>query len=138
MEWESTQIPAPGKFIIELSYYMTSYIEWIQLITSVINILSITLMKLAKGSKLRITKFELKATCELQTSSLSSILSVQDDIFRETLYVCNQNFDQRQYFKCVACSEHMWKVWNFYKKNQQVLKISLQKCQNFLTYIMFV
>jgi hypothetical protein len=50
-------------------------------------------MKLAKGSKLRITNFELEATQELQTSSLSSKLSVQDDIVWETLYVCNQNFD---------------------------------------------
>ena len=75
MEWESTRIPAPGKLIIEFNYYLTSYIQWIQLITSVINILSNTLMKLAKGSKLRITKFELKAIRELQTSSLSSKLS---------------------------------------------------------------
>jgi hypothetical protein len=36
-------------------------------------------MKLANGSKLRITDFELEANCELQTSSLSSNLSVQDD-----------------------------------------------------------
>ncbi len=78
--------------------------------------LSNTLMKLAKGSKLRTTKFELKATRELQTSSLSSKLSVGDNIVRETLYVCNQNFDQRQIFKCVGCSEDMWKVWNFHQK----------------------
>jgi hypothetical protein len=50
-------------------------------------------MKLTKGSKLRIANFELESTQELQTSSLSSKLSVQDDIVRETLYVCNQNFD---------------------------------------------
>jgi hypothetical protein len=79
-------------------------------------------MKLAKGSKLRITNFELEATQELQTSSLSSKLSVQDDIVWETLYVCNQNFDRRQFFKCVACSEdiYIWKVWNFHQKNQQL------------------
>jgi hypothetical protein len=64
-------------------------------------------MKLAKESKLRITNFELEATRELQTSSLSSILFVRDDIVQETLYVCNQNFDRRQFFKCVACSEDM-------------------------------
>ncbi len=82
--------------------------------------LSNTLMKLAKGSKLCIIKFELKATCKLQTSSLSSKLSVQDDIVREPLCVCSQNFDRRQFFKCVACSEDMWKAWNFHQKNQQV------------------
>jgi hypothetical protein len=71
MEWESAQIPTPGTSIVELNYYTTSYIQWIQLITSMINIFSNTLMKLAKGSKLRITKFELEATHKLQTSSLS-------------------------------------------------------------------
>jgi hypothetical protein len=77
-------------------------------------------MKLAKGSKLCITKIEFKATCKLQTSSLSSKLSVQDDIVRETLYACHQNFDQRQFFNCVACLEEVWKVWNFHQKNHQV------------------
>jgi hypothetical protein len=99
--------PAPGTLIVEFKYYVTSYIQWIQLINSITNIVSNTLMKLAKGSKLHITTFELEATCELQTSSLSSKLSVQDDIVRETLYVCNQNFGRRQFFKCVACSEDM-------------------------------
>jgi hypothetical protein len=74
-------------------------------------------MKLAKGSKLPITIFELEANRELQTSSLSSKLSVRDDIVQETLYVHNKIFDQRQFFKCVACSEDMWKAWNFHQKN---------------------
>jgi hypothetical protein len=108
--------PAPGMLIVEFNYYVASYIQWIKLINSITNIVSITLMKLAKGSKLRITTFELEATRELQTSSLSSKLSVRDDIVRETLYLCNQNFDQRQCFKCVACSKDMWKVWNFHHK----------------------
>ncbi len=116
MERESTRIPAPGMSIVDLNYYMTSYIQWIQLIISVINILSNTLIKLAKGSKLCITKFELKATCKVQTWSLSSKLSVQDDILRGTLYVCNQNFDQRQFFKCVACSKTCWNFGIFTKK----------------------
>ena len=85
--------PAPGTLISEFMYYVTSYTQLIQLINSITNIVSNTLMKLAKGSKLCIIKFELKATCKLQTSSLSSKLSVQDDIVRETLYVSNQNFD---------------------------------------------
>jgi hypothetical protein len=102
--------PTPATLIDEFHYYVTSYIQWIQLINSITNIVSNTLMKLAKGSKLCITTFDLEATCELQTSSLSSKLSVRDDIFWETLDVCNQNFDQRQFFKCVAYSEDMWKV----------------------------
>jgi hypothetical protein len=85
MELKSTQTPAPGKLIDELIYYVTSYIQWIQLINCVINILSNTLMKLAKGSKLHITKFELRATRKFQTSSPSSKLCVEDDIVRETL-----------------------------------------------------
>jgi hypothetical protein len=60
----------------EFMYYVTSYIQWIQLINSTTNIVSNTLMKLAKGSKLHTTTFELEATRELQTSSLSSKLSV--------------------------------------------------------------
>ncbi len=107
IEWESTCIPTPGKLIIEFNYYVTSYIQWIQWINSITIIVSNTLMKLAKGSKLHITNFELEATCKLQTSSLSSKLSVQDDIVWKTLYVCNQNFGRRQFFKCVACSEDM-------------------------------
>ncbi len=79
-EWESTQIPAPGKLIIEFIYYKTSDIQWIQLIHSIPNFVSNTLMKLVNGSKLCIANFELETTWELQTSSLSSKLSVWDDI----------------------------------------------------------
>jgi hypothetical protein len=39
----------------------------------IINVLSNTLMKLAKGSKLRLTKFQLDATGELQTSLRESL-----------------------------------------------------------------
>jgi hypothetical protein len=52
-----------------------------------------TLMKLATGSKWRITSFENAAQRQLQTSSLSSKLSVCDDIVNECLYICNENFD---------------------------------------------
>ncbi len=87
---------------------MTSYIQCIQLRNYDIIMLSITLLKLAKGSKLCITKFELKATHKLQTSSLNSKLSLRDDIDRKTFYVCNQKFYQRQFFKCVAYLEEVW------------------------------
>jgi hypothetical protein len=67
-----------------------------------------TLMKLAKGSKQRITSFENAAHRQLQTFSLSSKLSFHDDIASECLYICNQNFDQRVHFKCVAVSDEDW------------------------------
>ncbi len=54
-----------------------------------------TLMKLATRSKWRITSFKNIAQRQLQTSSLSSKLSVCDDIVNECLYICNQYFDQR-------------------------------------------
>jgi hypothetical protein len=60
------------------------------------------LVKLAKGSKRRIASFKNAAHGQLQTSSLSSKLSVRDDIVSECLYICNQNFDQRVHFKCVV------------------------------------
>ena len=119
-------------------YYETSYIQCIQLINSITNIVSNTLMKLAKGSKLRITNFELEANRELQTSSLSSKLSVRDDIVREKLYVCNKFFDRRHFFRCVACSEGMWKVWNFHQKKSTGVEDISSEMPNFLMYIMFV
>jgi hypothetical protein len=71
-----------------------------------------TLMKLAKGSKQRITSFENAALRQLQTSSLTSKLSICDDIVSECLYICNQNFDQRVHFDCVAVSDDDWMFWN--------------------------
>jgi hypothetical protein len=62
-------------------------------------------MKLATGIKWRILSFEHAAHRQLQTSSLSSKLSVRDDIVSECLYICNQNFDRRVHFNCVAVSD---------------------------------
>jgi hypothetical protein len=76
MEWELIQIPPPGKLIVEFIYYVTSDIQRIQQINSIPIIVSNTLMKLAKGSKLRITNFELEASQKHQTSSLSLKLLV--------------------------------------------------------------
>ncbi len=78
--------------------------------------LSNALIKLATGSKHKITYFEHAAHRQLQSSSLSLKLSVCDDIVSECLYICNQNFDQRVYFNCVAVSDGDWMVWNFYDK----------------------
>jgi hypothetical protein len=85
-----------------------------------------TLMKLATGSKWRITSFENAAQRQSQTSSLSSKLSVRDDIVKECLYICNQNFDQRVHFNCVAVSDENWILWNFYDKEHDYTGISKQ------------
>jgi hypothetical protein len=82
-----------------------------------------TLIKLATGSKRRITCFEYAAHRQLQSSSLSSKLSVGDDIVSECLYNCNQNFDQRVYFNCVTVSDEDWMVWNFYDKERDYTNI---------------
>jgi hypothetical protein len=83
-----------------------------------------TLMKLAKGSKQRITSFENAVHWRLQTSSLSSKLSVCDDFLIECLYTCNQNFDQRVHFNCVAVSDEDWILWNYYDKEHDYTDIS--------------
>jgi hypothetical protein len=82
-----------------------------------------TLMKLAKGSKRRITSFENAAQRQLQTSSLSSKLSVRNNIVSECFYICNQNFDQRLHFNCVAISDEDWMLWNFYDNEGDYLDI---------------
>jgi hypothetical protein len=85
-----------------------------------------TLMKLATRSKWRITSFENAAQRQLQTSSLSSKLSVCDDIVNECLYICNQHFDRRVHFNCVAVSNENWILWNFYDKEHDYTDISKQ------------
>ncbi len=83
-------------------------------------------MKLATGSKQRITSFEHAAHWQLQTSSLGSKLSVCDDIVSECLYICNQNFDRRVHLNCVAVSDEDWMLWNFYEKECDYTDISNQ------------
>jgi hypothetical protein len=84
------------------------------------------LMKLANGSKLRITLFENAAHKQLQTSSLSSKLSACDHIVSECLYICNQNFDQGVHFHCVAISDEDWMLWNVHDKEHDDTNISNQ------------
>jgi hypothetical protein len=90
-----------------------------------------TLMKLATGSKQRTTSFENAAQRQLQTSSLSSKLSVCDDIVNECLYICNQNFDQRVHFHCVAVSDENWILWNFYDKERDYTDIVSKQVPKF-------
>jgi hypothetical protein len=93
-------------------------------------------MKIATGSKERITSFEHAAHQQLQTSSLSSKLSVCDDIVSECLYICNQNFDRRVHFNCVAVSDEEWMLWYFYEIDV-ITQIFLTKCLNIMMCIMF-
>jgi hypothetical protein len=77
-------------------------------------------MKLAKGSKLHITNFELEANCELQTSSLSSKLSAQDDIVRETLYVYTKILIEDNFLSVLPAWKICGRFGIFTKINQQV------------------
>ncbi len=71
-------------------------------------------MKLTKGSKRRIISFENAAHRQLQMSSLSSKLSVCNDIISECLYIFNQHYDQRVHFHCVAISDKDWMLFVFF------------------------
>jgi hypothetical protein len=95
-------------------------------VTALFSNSSSTLVKLAKGSKRRITSFENAVHRQLQTSSLSSKLSLHDDIVSECLYICNQNFDQRVHFHCMAISDEDWRLWNFYDEEHDDMDISNQ------------
>jgi hypothetical protein len=88
-------------------------------------------MRLAIESKPRIASFENAAHQRLQISSLSSELSVRDDIVSECLYICNQNFDPRVHFNCVVVSDEDWMLWNFYVKEHDYTDI-LNKVPKFL------
>jgi hypothetical protein len=70
--------------------------------------------------------FENAVHRQLQTSSLSSKLSVCNDIVSECLYMHNQIFDQRVHFHCVAISDEDWMIWNFYEKEHGDMDISNQ------------
>ncbi len=85
-----------------------------------------TLKKLAKGSGRRINSFEKEAHRHLQSSSMSSKLTIRDDVVRECLYICNQNYDQRVHFHCVAISDDDWMLWNFYHKQKHITELSNQ------------
>ena len=83
-------------------------------------------MKLAKGSKHIIDSFEKAAHRQLQTLSLSSKLSIYNEIVSEVAYICNQNFDHRNDFHCVALSDEDWMLWNLYDQNVGDKEISNQ------------
>ena len=80
------------------------------------NHISTTMVNLACGSNRRIQSFINEAERELQYSSLCSKLFVKDDINRNCLYLCNQNYDNRRHFHLVQSDDCNWIVWNFYEK----------------------
>jgi hypothetical protein len=55
---------------------------------------------------------------------LSSKLSIANDIVNECVYICNQNFDHRNDFHCVAMSDDDWMLWNFDNKTIDLNVIS--------------
>jgi hypothetical protein len=67
---------------------------------------------LPKEVNIEFVLFEKEANRQLQRSSLSSKLVVKDDIVRECLNMCNQNFDWQKFYHCVAQSNENWMVWN--------------------------
>ena len=48
------------------------------------------------------------------------------DIVSECLFICNQNFDWRVHFNCMAVSDEDWMLWNFYDKEHDYMDISNQ------------
>ncbi len=95
-------------------------------------------MKLTKGSKHCIVAFENKANWQLQTSSLSSKLTVWGNIVQKFLYLSNQNFDQKCYFHGVVHLDDIWIVWIFHYRKQMEKKIFLTWFQICMMYILFV
>ena len=83
-------------------------------------------MKLAEESGQRIKSVEKEAHRHLQSSSLGSKLTIRDDVVQRCLYICNQNYDQRFHFHCVAISNDDWMLWNFHDKQPVVMDISNQ------------
>jgi hypothetical protein len=53
-------------------------------------------------------------------------LGYNSNIVSECLYICNQNFDRRVHFNCVAVSDEDWMLWNFYEKECDYTDISNQ------------
>ena len=109
MTWFNFQMNSFNQWIRWIHLYLNSYIyEFIYSLTRFQYLFSnhsITLMKLAKGSGRRIKSFEKEAHMHLQSSSLSSKLTIRDDVVRECLYICNQNYDQRVHF---PLHDYLW------------------------------
>ena len=77
---------------------------------------STSLLKLAKGGSKLISSFTKDAQWQLQVSSLASKLEIKDTLIRESLYICNQNFDRRMTLHCVQTSKDKWIMWFFPKR----------------------
>jgi hypothetical protein len=74
-----------------------------------------SLLRMARGSDQRISMYDTNSHRELQFTSLSSKLKIKDDLIRECLHICNQNFDKHKCYHCFQVSEDNWMVWSFYQ-----------------------
>jgi hypothetical protein len=74
-----------------------------------------SLLRMARGSDQWISMYDPNFHRELQFTSLSSKLKINDELIRECLHICNQNFDKRKCYHCVQVSEDNWMVWNLYQ-----------------------
>jgi hypothetical protein len=80
--------------------------------------------------------FDNEAQRALQMTSLASKLKIKDTILKECLHICNQNFDKRNYYSCVQCSEDDWMVWNYTMILPKSTTILQRWSQNFSMYFM--
>jgi hypothetical protein len=60
-----------------------------------------------------ISSFHKDAQWQLQFTSLASKLDIKDTLIRESLYICNRNFDRRMKLHCVQTSKDEWIMWEF-------------------------
>ena len=86
--------------------------------------ISKTFLKLSKGSNRRIDSFLNHAHRQLQSTNLSSKLSISNHVVNECVYICNQNFDHRNSFHCIALSDDDWMIWNFEDRKFDTTDIS--------------
>jgi hypothetical protein len=98
---------------------------------------STTCVKVSKGASAMISSFhkDTQWQLQLQFTSLASKLDIKDTlIIRESLYICNQNFDRRMKLHCVQTSKDEWIMWKFperiHRKTNQDLDIEIPKFLN--------
>lgn len=95
---------------------------------------STTCVKVSKGASAMISSFHKDAQWQLQFTSLASKLDIKDTLIRESLYICNQNFDRRMKLHCVQTSRDEWIMWKFperiHRKTNQYVDMEIPKFLN--------
>jgi hypothetical protein len=86
-----------------------------------------TCVKVSKGASKMISSFKKDAQWQLQFTSLASQLDIKDTLIRESLYICNQNFDRRMKLHCVQTSKDEWIMWLFPKRLFPMRKLTKTK-----------